>query len=537
MAKMYPSNIEIYNYTESEKIFFNACKTQLPDNYSVFYSLSWFDKKNDLKIHSECDFLIFNPSYGYLTVEVKGGKKIEIRENDWLLYTSEKEYRTLRMSPFKQAELSMYYFKENYEKNTEQSFNGIFGCAVAFPFYEVNASFLKEASDDLIINGKDMKNLEKKISEVFHYWRGKNKNFVFFSDVQKNKFINIVKRQISLNAATGNLIELKEKQMEITNRVQINLLNLISNYNEALIYGAAGTGKTWMGIKKLNSSPAGDSKQLYLCYNNKLMTYVRSQVNEENIVVLTFHSHMRSILGKRYDEIYANNQDLNGIFDEIDKHEYEKYDSIVVDEGQDFTEEWAMTVRKLLKKDNSDLYVFCDPNQNIYNRDLANNFMIETPIFVLKENLRNTVNIHNWACKKAEIVVDSYSNLIEGGEPILILEKNKNIVNMVNKLLIKLIEDEGVKPESIVILSNRKKQNSILSDFKTLGSYKIFDFDNGINIPKNEIGFSTVHSFKGLESDLVIYLEYKTGEFADRYMRYVAYTRAKYFLYVFEISE
>ena len=59
MAIMYPKNIELYNATLSERKVFKALQKQLPDSYTVFYSVKWVDEINGTKKESECDFLIF----------------------------------------------------------------------------------------------------------------------------------------------------------------------------------------------------------------------------------------------------------------------------------------------------------------------------------------------------------------------------------------------------------------------------------------------------------------------------------------------
>lgn len=80
-----------------------------------------------------------------------------------------------------------------------------------------------------------------------------------------------------------------------------------------------------------------------------------------------------------------------------------RYDAIIVDEAQDFHEEWALTIRTLLKDDQESLlYVFYDEEQNIFQRDFGEAFLINNPPFLLRRNLRNTENI--WAFVVAETI-------------------------------------------------------------------------------------------------------------------------------------
>ena len=79
MAVMYPTDLENYNCTDTEREMYEAFRDQLPQRYQVFYSIRWFETNEENKrVDSECDFLVFDPSFGFLTIEVKGGIGIEI---------------------------------------------------------------------------------------------------------------------------------------------------------------------------------------------------------------------------------------------------------------------------------------------------------------------------------------------------------------------------------------------------------------------------------------------------------------------------
>ena len=113
MAEMHPVDIENYNYTPSEKYMYEAFRDRLDKKYHVFYSVRWFEVEEGKRIDSESDFIVFDPSFGFITIEVKGGKDI-IQEGDrWLLVETkdgEESIRELKCSPYEQAEKSMRHF-------------------------------------------------------------------------------------------------------------------------------------------------------------------------------------------------------------------------------------------------------------------------------------------------------------------------------------------------------------------------------------------------------------------------------------------
>ena len=109
MAIMHPSSILESAHVHSEVKFYNELKKQLSDKYHVFYSVRWYTLTNGVREDSECDFLVFNPDYGFLCIEVKGGNAISVENGEWRLYDSTGG-RILDKSPYYQAEQSMRFF-------------------------------------------------------------------------------------------------------------------------------------------------------------------------------------------------------------------------------------------------------------------------------------------------------------------------------------------------------------------------------------------------------------------------------------------
>jgi len=75
----------------------------------------------------------------------------------------------------------------------------------------------------------------------------------------------------------------------------------------------------------------------------------------------------------------------------------EKYHALVVDEGQDFREEWFPVLESMLQDaDEGEFYIFADLYQSIFNTNSA--FIRKLPMSThrLTRNLRNTMSINRW---------------------------------------------------------------------------------------------------------------------------------------------
>lgn len=536
MAIMHPRNLNNYDPTESERVFFEELEKQLDDSYHVFYSVKWYG--TDLhgnRVNSECDFLIFTSNFGFLTVEVKGGKCIEVNDRHWILhYTNqygEPEQRDLGKGPYHQADRSMYYFYDYYKKETFSKFQGSYGMAVAFPFFNVDVALENDAPKELTIQLSDMSNLKNRINALYHYWNKRNKG-TFLSNAQASKFINLVNKRVALSVAAGALIPITEKKLETINLVQDAVISVLTNYKRIQVIGGAGTGKTWIAIKKLRQQASLGKKCLFTCYSDSLAKFVETQLGQDTVSAIAVENlFCTSLNDEERDNISVDENGDKIYFDALKHKSIEKYDCIMVDEAQDFTEDWAKTINLYLKSE-AIFWVFYDENQNVYGRDFETGFGINTLPYVLMNNIRNTQNIHSWIKEKTHVGDQIISNDICGCDPEVHACNNlKQVDVFINNVLNQLISEESVNQESIVVLVNDSQKNKW--NGKAYGRYSLAE---NVKNDENAVKVATVSEFKGLEASIIIYLNDwpismpKTSDYF--YRLYVAGTRAKYYLYV-----
>lgn len=543
MAVMHPVDIENYDYTPTEKEMYYALKEQLPDKYQVFYSVRWFETVDNKRIDSESDFLIFDPSFGFITLEVKGGTGITVENGNWTLIEdyspSNSSSRALKCSPYEQSEKSMRHFRNYFVSEFNQNYNGVYGFAVAFPRYAISSQLAQEAPPETTIDLNDMTSLREKVNQIFHYWRNKRNITIPFSAEHRTRFLTAINKQISMSAAAGALIPIKEKEFSKIDFVQDSILDCLHNYRQVQIVGGAGTGKTFIGIKKAVRDALHDKRVLLTCCNEELAAFVKSKLSQyPKIDVLTYAELMKSLLGDVYDTLPTNANGNKSCFELMDQVPVEKkYDSIVVDEAQDFDIDMGLAVRSLLVDDStSTLYVFYDKNQNVFEMDFENAFAIDAPPYVLRYNIRNTGSIYECAVERTNLGQDTVANNIVGVHPeIHNYSKPSQAVKALSLIVNRLTQKEFVPAESIVIVSDTAYENSILAGEQRTGAYNIV-FKHYKDVNEDEICFKTAEEFKGLESNVVIYL---THEFTnlpsstiDNRKEYVAITRARYYLYV-----
>lgn len=505
MAIIYPANIDYMESTPSEREFYYALKSQLDDDIYVFFSISWITFDNRKREMSETDFLIFDPKYGYLVIEVKGGHQLHVEGNDWFLH-DDYGIRKLKKSPFDQAEQNMYYFLKYYQQQYNFPFKGTFGYMVAYPNFVINnPELLGNRPKSVTIDYSDMKELNLKIKEAFNFWRGQKEPFQrVFTDDQKQKFLKLVEKRVAISAAAGSLIQHKSRQLEIINRVQDNYITFLTNYNKALIKGGAGTGKTWIAIKFSNSQEKNGLKVLFTCKSIELSTMIKQHTNE-NIQVIPF-GLLNSTVNKHIEKPKTY------------------YDVIVIDEGQDFSYHEMRFICSMLEKVNPKLYIFYDETQNVLSTNINFDEFIKEPPYLLRENLRNTMNIYQYATIKTNLGTDVITNPIIGPTPETIhIDTYNQLINKLEDLLNEMIIDEHVNSTDITILIDDELSSELILD--RVGKYAL---TAEIQTLPGEIRKFTTSRFKGLESNVIFYIRRPINNLI---YDYVAYTRAKYYLY------
>lgn len=519
---MYPKNINEYMPTDSERIVYQELKNQLPDSFDVFYSVSWTSYNAGRLVKSEADFVVASPDYGFLCLEVKGGNSVRIEDNVWYLSDAVHGERKLNMSPYDQAEKNMYYFNKVFSNKYNMRYSGTFGAGVVFPFYPIGEDVeISNRDRECTIDSNDLNNLYDRIKKMFRLWGGASYGRRFYPISQHNAFLELIRDRLAISAAAGALVRYKDQQLNVINRVQDNYIYLLSNVKQFYMRGGAGTGKTWIAMKMAKKAAEISGKNvLFLCSSKRLAEMVRSNIGDLVIV-----KDIRSLFENAIRDFNAFAEPTYDGLSNNFIEESTKYDAIFVDEAQDFTTEWANIVRNLLvEKDTSRLGIFYDDVQVLREDSFGDGFGIQDAPYLLRENIRNTANIYNWVADKTNLGTDMIANPVEGPTPITeVVSERGQLILLLETLFRRYLDEEYLKNDSLVIITNNKEQ--LLHEFHDgVAKWKFVD---GTPCNEDEIGVYSIEEYKGLESNMVIYIH---NTAATENMNYIAYTRAKYYL-------
>lgn len=532
MATMHPSNPDEISFAaESERVVYNALQTQLPDRIHVYYSVKWQEAESNESHSGEGDFIVVHPDLGILVLEVKGGHHIEYSHGVWTLWDNPSSPRPLKKSPYQQAEATRYSIVNKFKERYYSQLYCTHGHAVVFPYYTIPSDMCCETTSNNTIDQGSMDNLRAKITQIFRsYANGHTPNV---SQETFSRLRELFDGDSSSKASASALCATSKKGLASIASQQDATLSLLYHYPQALIVGSAGTGKTYMAVMKVKEFCQQYENVLYVCFNRLNAHRVASEMANSGFhaVCTTFHQLMLGIIGQpRFQSLIDQSPELEGVLDIVSAVSTLRYDAIVVDEAQDFSVEWAFVIRHLLKNESSSpLYVFFDEDQNIFQRDFGEAFLIPHPPFVLRRVLRNTNAIWNWIVQQTQLGTHSLANHVAGMTPkVHHATSGAKAVMHMEKQIRALLRD-GIKPSQITILSDRKKDNSPLAGIEELCGTPIVQVDTEAIAP-DSIGFCTIQAYKGLESDVIICL--RNREANNQRLSYVAYTRARCILLV-----
>ena len=133
---------------------------------------------------------------------------------------------------------------------------------------------------DCTIDCSEMNQLYDKIKKMFRIWAGTSYGFRVYRENQHKALLELIRQKVALSAAAGALVQYKEHQLQVINRVQDNYVYLLSNVTQFYMKGGAGTGKTWIAKKMAMQEAEKHNRQvLFLCTSPTLRDTVKKDIS------------------------------------------------------------------------------------------------------------------------------------------------------------------------------------------------------------------------------------------------------------------
>jgi hypothetical protein len=543
MAIMYPSALPqtFVRKDRGEGKLFQLLKEQLSNEWIVYHSVYWHGKPSpsSKRRDGETDFICTHPKHGILIIEVKGGVFIQYDPITSVWTSTDGDLQSHDITnPFHQARNNKYAliqaitqldeWRYQREEDINQNIN-IGYCVIFTDVNRIQGNLPFEAKKEFTLYEHHCLDLSKQCVKVLDYF----KEDKIFSQKMTQKVHQDLQKAYApsfvLDRKLSHWISDEEKIVFELSEEQYRYLDLIRYLPKASIFGCAGSGKTLLATRKAELSAKANLRTLLVCYNQILGENFRKFAKgKEYLIAGNFHPFINDQLDKSLsEEILYDDPSLQEI---VYSKEIELFDCIIIDEAQDFTA-IQLEILQFLLKENGLIYYFWDANQKIIRTDL--NIPQDIPQLVLDTNLRNTKCIFDFI-KPHYYQPFELNHRGPLGRTVTITDpvNHQNKAELFSRLrseINKLLNNDGVKPMDITIITMKSVNKSWLKDF-TMDhvSFTYFESECG----ENTIRIETNRRFKGMESSIVIACEMDdersmANEELWHDMCYVSFSRAK----------
>lgn len=534
MTRMIPPLIHPGVKSAAERKLFDVIRNAPgTEDWVCLHSLAL--ARHEVKRRGEVDFLLLTRK-GVFFLEVKGGR-ISRQGGVWIFTNRWGEEDRKYESPYQQASGAMFSLERDLRDHFGRDHrlgNLLFGYGVMFPDIEFD-DHGTEGDPAITYDYRHRHTpLTAFVERMAVYSRQRDpaqryapteKDIRDLTEFLRGDFDRVPSLAARLDEATGRLLELTREQYYVLDAYESEV------FPRLVIQGGASTGKTLLAAEcAIREAGRAGGRTLFLCYNRLLAAYLRRVVASRSVgdrlavwSVYAYFNHL--IQGSSFAAEFTRKRE--GLSDDavygqlypeyaglaLMEAEGERYDTLVLDEAQDFLTRPVLGVLDMLLKSGIQggrWRVFCDVNNQgaVYGRyeaaALAELLRVGHSS-VLSLNRRNTREIAQETTMLAAPRVPSVGVTPGVSVEYVWYEKPGEQPGRLKNLLYRLYEG-GVKAGRITVLTTRAVAQSCLPAvtdpvLEQVTEQNVYDVVTGAH---GSTTFSTVSAFKGLENDYIV---------------------------------
>jgi len=386
-------------------------------------------------------------------VEVKGGV-ITVEEGQW------RSYRTVIKDPAEQVMKAKHALLKRLKKHKVSSTDSFLQHLVVFPDIE---DFPSEGAGpncprSIVLTGADLRFVDVALKNIT---REKNP----LSPEKMSEVLKALRPDVTEIHVDGSFVIGTTQRITKTTNQHLRIVIELDGNRHLFVSGPAGTGKTYVATKsvlgsmtppKPSSFPSKDAERnwwrtAYVDALKKELSYIK-----------------------------------------------ERYDTIIIDEVQDFQPEWIEALKSLLEdSDSGRIYMLGDEQQKIYNAEW------KTPegffSIPLEINVRNTRRISRFV---EQFGGAQASSTAPAGPKVTVTKANaiKECRKAISKAVSEAVGVMDIPPSQIMILTGRTELRDQLKS-ELIDGYRITGWDDRDD---DSIVCETIHKTKGIERTAII---------------------------------
>lgn len=453
--------------SRAESDVYRACRDHLPDDIVVFFDMHILHRGK--RVHEgEADFVVLDPGRGILVLEVKGGGiGYDPVTRVWKSHDRHKVVHTID-DPFLQASTNKHVLLDMLRGHPRGLHHRVVaGHAVLFPDLtrrDVAVLRLPHTPPEIVGSCEDLATFAAWIAGVYAFSAAPGDRPPGQAGV--DAAVDLLGKKVEIEVPRSTRLRDQERERIMLTNQQAIVLESAADRPRVAISGGAGTGKTLLALLEAKRRAEAGGRPLLLCFNQLLAGYLKGAASP-GVTTMSLHefytwwlSVVKTNTGRNLvteaEEQYPGSDHASVILPQaftvaLDEGFVPDFDSVIVDEGQDFGDSDWLAIDAWVEKKGAGMLVLFDPNQALYRRSDCFPFT-DADCLRLTRNCRHTTQIHHASYRRHYEGPQPRPSPIPGEPPVAIPAGNlgsqaREIRNLVQRLL-----DEGVSADDITVL-------------------------------------------------------------------------------------
>ena len=502
---------------DAERVVWQALRDQLGPDDVLGVGVRFTHRGAD----REVDLLVGIAGAGVATLEVKGGS-VWLEGGDWWI---QRRRGPERIHPVDQARSGKYAVRDYANADPRWRRRRMrMTHAVALPHTDVPADFAAPDCPREAVFGRDdldglVEGLRRLLAEqTDHPPRGAD-DLADLADVIGGRFLP--------QAALLSQAYEREDQAQHLTEQQALILDAVRHLHRVEVRGGAGSGKTWLAIEQARRLAADGKRVALICYSRGLASYFHRRVaaipnrRHRPAYVGLFHG-----LGEQWGATLPDSTDdqegwevrlpaeMTRLAESLpDGH---RFDAVVVDEAQDFSDTWWPALLGALRSEDSGVYVFSDESQRVFAR--YGGPPVPLVPLMLDSNLRKTKQIGQTFTDLAPFRMRLRGG--DGPDVRFVPCRPEDALDLADELVDDLLDDWRPQDVALLTTGSRHPEQKARQE-QGQDSYWESFWD------EDQVFYGHVLGFKGLERRVVVLAVNDTRSERARERLYVGLSRAR----------
>ncbi|MCW5821779.1 MAG: AAA family ATPase [Cyanobacteria bacterium TGS_CYA1] len=347
--------------------------------------------------------------------------------------------------------------------------------------------------------------------------------------------------------ASSQVIDFSVKQNQIPvqlTEAQQAALDKVSLMKGGIITGCAGSGKTLVAIELAKKLGSENKKVLLTCFNRALADHLQEVLHGcPGVTIASFHALCLRFAKATKVSVPGgwNQRSFLDKFPEMLKlatmrDERLRFDAVIVDEAQEFHQNWWHALKSCLKPASSELYSFLDDNKLLSSLNFQ--AAAHLPVSIRCKGNLGLLAREFYVSKNELEVVDApvRNNLMP---EFFQCQSEEEVQATASYVIANWVQEKNINAQDIVVLTPRLPKFSKIYQTRLKNGLRFVTRKSKVD---NHIWLSRISNFKGLERKAVLILDLDSkfdmlGELDRAQLMYMATSRATEHLCIIGSSE